>query len=160
RKAAKPTTARELVELASFCGEYRKCYRAAVGFFSDAFAADPKLAADTKAQHRYSAACDAALAAAGKGEDAAGLADKERAHLRRRARDWLRAGLAAYARLTEKADARKEVQKRLNHWLHDPDLASVRDEKALAALPEKERQEWQKLWAEVAALRKKAEGKE
>jgi len=40
----------------------------------------------------------------------------------------------------------------------EPDLASVRDDKALAALPEKERQAWQKLWADVDALRKKAGG--
>ncbi len=37
------------------------------------------------------------------------------------------------------------------------DLAALRDEKALAALPEKERAAWQQLWADVAALRKKVE---
>ena len=51
------------------------------------------------------------------------------------------------------------VQQRLAHWGQDPDLAAVRDDKALAALPEKERQAWRKLWADVAALRKKVEGK-
>jgi len=36
----------------------------------------------------------------------------------------------------------------------------LRDEKALAALPEKERAAWQKLWAEVGALRKKVQKKD
>jgi hypothetical protein len=38
---------------------------------------------------------------------------------------------------------------------HDPDFAGVRGD-ALAELPEAERQEWQKLWDDVEALRKRA----
>jgi hypothetical protein len=34
----------------------------------------------------------------------------------------------------------------------DPDLASVREEKERAKLPEAERKEWQALWADVANL--------
>ena len=41
-----------------------------------AFAADPNLADDPGSRHRYNAACSAALAAAGQGEDAAKLDDK------------------------------------------------------------------------------------
>ena len=37
-----------------------------LGQFADALAADPKLADDRQAQHRYNAACAAALAAAEK----------------------------------------------------------------------------------------------
>jgi hypothetical protein len=51
------------------------------------------------------------------------------------------------------------IRQRLAHWQQDADLAAVRDDKALSLLPEKERQEWRKLWADVAALRKNAEGK-
>ncbi|HKB36401.1 MAG TPA: hypothetical protein VKD72_08110, partial [Gemmataceae bacterium] len=65
----------------------------------------------------------------------------------------------AYTRLAEKADAREAVRQRLTYWLKDTDLASVRDEKALAALPEAQRNEWQKLWADVAALLKQTSGK-
>jgi len=36
----------------------------------------------------------------------------------------------------------------------------LREEKALAALPEKDRAAWQTLWADVAALRKKVETKQ
>jgi hypothetical protein len=42
---------------------------------------------------------------------------------------------------------------------HDTDLASVRGDMALAALPAEERAAWQKLWADVADLAHKAEGK-
>ena len=53
--------------------------------------------------------------------------------------------------------ARAAVQKTLRHWQQDTDLAGVRDAAALAKLPEPGRAEWQKLWADVAALLKKAE---
>ncbi len=43
--------------------------------FQDPLAADPRLAADLVAGHRYNAACSAALAASGKGDDAATLDD-------------------------------------------------------------------------------------
>ncbi|MBI1918876.1 MAG: hypothetical protein HYS12_29655, partial [Planctomycetes bacterium] len=111
-----------------------------------------------QAQHRYNAACAAALAAAGKGLDAGKLDDKERTRLRQQALDWLRVDLAAYTRLAEKGDqnTRREIQQRLTHWQEDTDLTAVREAKAL---PEKERAAWQQLWADVAALRKKVEGK-
>jgi hypothetical protein len=47
----------------------------------------------------------------------------------------------------------------LRHWQSDPDLAGVRDAPALASLPEAERGEWQRLWADVQALLDKAGGK-
>ena len=40
----------------------------------------------------------------------------------------------------------------MQHWQQDTDFAGVRGPEALAKLPEAERQEWQKLWAEVAEL--------
>ena len=43
------------------------------------------------------------------------------------------------------------------HWQEDRDLAGVRDKDALAKLPAEERAAWEKLWADVAALLKKAE---
>jgi hypothetical protein len=42
----------------------------------------------------------------------------------------------------------------------DADLAGVRDPLALEKLPEAERQDWQKLWADVDALVKKTQPKE
>ena len=37
----------------------------------------------------------------------------------------------------------------LRHWRQDSDLAGVRDETALAALPEEEREAWKDLWRDV-----------
>jgi hypothetical protein len=49
---------------------------------------------------------------------------------------------------------------RLRHWQRDGALAGLRDHAALARLPAEERQACRQLWAEVAALLKKAEEKE
>src|SRR5439155_815217 len=53
----------------------QKRYAGAARLWSDAFATDAKLADDLNAHHRYSAACSAALAAAGQGNDAEKLSD-------------------------------------------------------------------------------------
>ena len=45
----------------------------------------------------------------------------------------------------------------LKHWQKDPDLAGVRDRSALEKLPDAERAEWEKLWADVAELLKKVQ---
>jgi hypothetical protein len=55
--------------------------------------------------------------------------------------------------------ARKQVVIRtLAHWKADSDLAGIRDEAALAKLPEAEREAFRSLWADVEALRVKAGG--
>ncbi len=154
---ARPTDAAEQVGLAILC-VIKKRYAAAARFFADTFAAQPRLADTLQAGHRYKAACTAALAAAGEGEDAAQLDDKERTRLRQQARGWLRADLALWGKQTEggSPQPRAAVQKNLRHWQGDPDLIGVRHPAAVANLPEAERAEWQKLWADVEALRKKA----
>jgi hypothetical protein len=47
--------------------------------------------------------------------------------------------------------------KALQHWQTDPDLAGLRDPEPLAKLPESEQEACRKLWADVAALLKKAQ---
>jgi hypothetical protein len=133
-----------------------KRYQSAARLYADAFAARPGLADDLKAQHRYNAACYAALAAAGQGRDAPGPDDKERARLRRQALGWLQADLALWGKEAQKGtpQARAAVQKILRHWQKDSDLAGVRDA-ALGKLPEAERAEWQQLWGAVEALLEK-----
>ncbi len=88
------------------------------------------------------------------------ISAENRSLLRQQALDWLRSDLTAYTRLAEKGnkDAREAVWWRLTGWFRNPELAFYREEKSLAALPEAERQAWQKLWADVAALLKKVEG--
>jgi serine/threonine-protein kinase len=152
----KPRSPQEQVELALFCGSYKRHYLVAVHFFMDAFLAEPRLAADLNQQHRYNAACSAALAAAGQGEDAGCLPDKVPLSLRRQTLRWLRADMAAYTKLAERDDPKlkQAIQQRLKHWQKDADLASVRDKKAVEKLPLDEHKPWQQLWADVEALRK------
>jgi hypothetical protein len=99
---------------------------------------------------RYNAACAAALASAGQGEDAAEWDEAKRTQGRQQALDWLRADLTYWTDLIGKDPrARPSVQKTLQHWQRDPDLVAVRDKEPLARLPQKEQQSWQKLWADV-----------
>jgi tetratricopeptide (TPR) repeat protein len=141
------------IDLAEFCFRCKRCYRAAARLAAEAFAADPKLAEDLRAGHRYRAACAAALAAAGRSADAVPPQEQERARLRQQALDWLRADRALWAEQLKKSPtAQAEATRTLRQWQQDPDLAGVRDPQPLAAMPSPERQHWQELWAEVAAL--------
>jgi serine/threonine-protein kinase len=153
RGDAQPANADECVALAQLCQmPCKSLYAAAVRFYTDAFAEQPKIADDQQGLHRYNAACAAALAGCSRGKDAGGLPDKEYVRLRRQALEWLRADLAAYRRVLElqPVKAGPAVRERLQHWQQDTDFAGVRDPATLARLPEAERQEWQKLWADVA----------
>ncbi len=148
---ARPASPAEQVDLARLCVA-KKRPAAAVRFYADAFAAQPVLTA-----HRSEAARAAVLAAAGLGEDARRMEDRERAALRRRALTWLREDLALWQRQVEKGtpQQRTDVRESLRGWQQDVDLAAVRDPAALEKMPETERAEWRKLWADVEALRKK-----
>jgi eukaryotic-like serine/threonine-protein kinase len=153
-----PADTSERLALARLCQlACRQNYGAAVRFYSEAFATNPKLADDMKIQYRYSAACAAALAGCGQGKDAAHL-ERDLAHFRGQALSWLQADLAAWdARL--KMDFAKEaakVRQILLRWQQDSDFNGVRGAEALAKLPDTERREWQKLWDEVAELERRA----
>ena len=135
-----------------------KRYLAAARLCADAFEVNPKLAEDLQAGRRYRAACAAALAGCGGGADEAGLNEEERARWRRQARDWLRLDLAAWTKRLDAGPAdRAEVRKALAPWSAEPDLAGLRDEKALEKLPPAERQQWRALWQEVADLLRRAQ---
>jgi hypothetical protein len=116
----------------------------------------------TAGQVRYfntaTSAGAAAFAGCGQGKDADKLSPQERARLRQQALDWLRADVKAYRQLLEKAadKAGPAIVQQMQHWLEDGDLAGVRAAESLARLPEAERQDWQKLWKEVEALRHRA----
>jgi tetratricopeptide (TPR) repeat protein len=152
-----PRNTAERIDLILIC-RAKRLYATASRMAADAFAADPKLADDLKARHRFSAACWAALAAAGKGEDAAKLDDKERARLRKQALDWLKADLALEAKKLESGRSadRAEVQRHLKKWQQDTDLAGIRDQAALEKLPPDEQKAFAQLWADAATLLKKA----
>jgi tetratricopeptide (TPR) repeat protein len=136
----------------------KQLHHAATRLYADAFAADSKLADDLKAQHRYNAACSAALAAAGRGEDATKLGDGERSRLRTQALSWLRADLVQCAKAMASGHraGRDLVLTRLRNWQKDSDLAGLRDAAALAKLSAEDRTACEKLWADVAGLLKTA----
>ena len=123
--------------------------------YTEAFANDPKLADSRQpGQHRYTAACAAALAGSGHGKDDPPPDDDAKAKLRRQAREWLQAVLAAWADVlnTGPADMKAMIAPTLRRWKDDIDLTGVRDEPELAKLPKAEREACKKLWVEVEAL--------
>jgi tetratricopeptide (TPR) repeat protein len=151
-----PASPDECIELAGLCS-LKHMHRAAARFYEEALATEPKLANDLGAFHRYNAACAAALAGCGQGNDAGRIDDEERTRLRRQAVDWLRADLAAWSQLVDRDPKQAAtVAQTLRHWQTDADLAGLRDEAAVAKLPEAERTTCQKLWADVNALLRRA----
>ncbi len=148
--------------LADLCRRYKKRYGDSAALFAKAFAAEPKAAENSDKGYRYHAACAAALAAAGKGADSDKLDAKEKSRLRQEALKWLQADLAAYSmRLgSGKQEDRTLVGQRLGDWMVNRDLAGIRDAPAVTKLPPEEQETFRKLWAEVEALRKKAEASE
>jgi serine/threonine-protein kinase len=151
-------------------------YHAAARLYADAFAADPNLAEaltsdcrtraalgdkqpvgrveELATRCRYPAARCAALAGCGLGEGGARLGETERARWRRQARDWLRADLAVWAGTLDAGlrGARTLVRSLLMHWQADPDLAGLREARALEKLSVEEKKQWLALWKEVEAL--------
>ena len=77
--------------------------------------------------------------------------------MRQQALAWLGDNLKHYSGRLKALDATKRaaVQKTLKHWQQNADLASVRDAKALAKLPQTERAAWQLLWTDVEKLLQK-----
>jgi eukaryotic-like serine/threonine-protein kinase len=120
----------------------------------DAFAADPDLPNRPNENHRYYAACCAARAGCGDGQDVVNLSEKERRALRERARGWLRDDLAAMNMqlASEPKVGRAMVSKRLESWFKDAALAGVRDDAALDKLPSVEREAWRALWRDAQSL--------
>jgi tetratricopeptide (TPR) repeat protein len=154
-----PRDAGECLALAQHCRQ-RKQFSDAVHWYGEAFAAQPALADDPSTGDRYNAACAAALSGCGQGQDAGRLSDKERAGLRKQARDWLRADLEAWRRLLEKGAEKNRwgIAHQLQYWLEDNDFAGERGEQAPAEGSPAERAAWQKLWQEVEALWQRAAG--
>jgi hypothetical protein len=151
----KPANVAECLTLADFCRRFPRHRLASVRFYAEAFAAQPDLATDLHSGNRYRAGCAAALASAGRGDDAGTLDARERARLRRQALDWLRADLHAWARLASDGNSRDrdDANGALRQWRETIDLTSVRHPWSLLRLAAEERRPWQHFWADVDALR-------
>jgi tetratricopeptide (TPR) repeat protein len=155
-----PATLAERLDLVEWC-QVKEFYHTAARLYAAAFAADAKLADDLHRAHRYRAACHAALAAAGQGDEAAKLDEKERTGQRQQALTWLRADLALWAKQVEAGQPadRAAAQQMLKQWQTDINLASLREPTALAKLSGEDQQAANRLWTDVAALLNKAEEK-
>jgi serine/threonine-protein kinase len=88
------------------------------------------------------------------GRGALPLTGADRANLRNKARAWLEGELTTWTQLLDsaKTEQREAIAKTLGFWQQDTDLASVRDETALAKLPEGERKAWKSFWANVGVI--------
>jgi Flp pilus assembly protein TadD len=153
-----PKDAAERIEFAELAYNSKQ-FGPSARLFAESLRADLKLAADLPSGNRYNAACAAALAGAGKGGGKTPLDEKEKAGWRKQALDWLWADLALRIKQAEtgKPEAKALVGHKLEHWTADADLAGIRDETAIKALPEDEQRACRALWAEVDALLAKAQ---
>src|SRR5262249_1260637 len=151
----RPAGDSERLEFAQLC-ELKQRFAAAAGLYAEAFASQPRLAADLRAGHRYNAACSAARAGCGQGADAAGVAASDRLRWRRRALTWRGEDVVAWSgQVGGNRAANPLLERMLPHWQTDADLAGLRDPTPLARLPAEERAACERLWADVAkALRR------
>ncbi len=129
--------------------------------YAEAFA-DQKLGEDRSTEHRYNAACAAALAGCDQAKDESRVDDAAQARWRSQARTWLEAELATWTKIlidAGPAELKAQIVPTLKHWKADSDLAGIRDEQAVAKLPESERLAFKQLWKDVDQLSAKAASK-
>jgi hypothetical protein len=153
----RPKDVSERLEFAQRAYELTR-HAAAARLWQEALELDPRLGDDRQAQHRYNAACAAALAGCGQSKDDPPPSNDQKLKLRQQALDWLTAEQGAWAKLlaTASKEHRGGIVKTLEHWREDNDLVGIRDDADLAKLLETERAAFRKLWADVDALLKKA----
>jgi serine/threonine-protein kinase len=142
-RTAQPADPAMHLLLAEWLWRFKRWPVTAVRCYEAAFAR-PTVADDLLGQHRFFAGCAAALAGSGRGADAGKLPEPEKAALRTKALQWLK---AEYSRL--KGGKPFDPVKVAQVWQTNDDLAAVRDEPFLAKLSEAERKEWQALWTAV-----------
>jgi hypothetical protein len=119
--------------------------------------AEPLLAESRQSKHAYKAACAAALASCGEGEDDSPPNDEAKAKLRGQALHWLQSELETWKKHLENATAeqRQNAVFQLKNWQSNPDLSEIRGE-AINQLPEAERAEWKSLWQSAAEILEQA----
>jgi hypothetical protein len=153
-----PADADEWISFARICkrkGRHEDSARS----YAKAFELRPELADDPRFGHRSEAASAAAEAASGKSAYGQATGESASDRWRKQAFDWLQADLRVFRKLLETGEPadHRGVQSALQRWQRDPDLAGLRDPRALEHLPEAERKAWQQLWVDVEGmLRKRA----
>jgi serine/threonine-protein kinase len=148
----RPADEAERLAFAELC-YYNQYHAASARLYDEALRANPALAPHPS-DHRYNAACVAALAGCGRGKDEPAPDSASKAKLRQQALDWMKAEIIGWRQALEPAPAasRGPIVRMIQHSKADPDFSGVRDAADLAKLPEAERDDWQALWAEVDAL--------
>jgi serine/threonine protein kinase/tetratricopeptide (TPR) repeat protein len=148
-----PADVSQITEYVLLCYE-KKRYALAARIYRDALVRAPDLARNPAAQHRYNAACMAALAATGQDEEPSVPRAEAQARWRTQALEWLDADLASWTALCKKGSAADLtlIQQTLQHWQCDPDLSSLRDESELAKLPREDQEVCRALWDKVRSL--------
>jgi serine/threonine-protein kinase len=152
-----PSGAGERLEWAQVCRD-AGLYARAADLYAACLAEDPSLTADFRSETRLDAACAAVLAVPRPEGRPTALDEAQMAPRRRQAIEWLGADLDAWSS-NFAADPRlpsADVRRRFARWTEGPELAAVRGDAALAALPDAERAEWVALWAGVRDLLSRA----
>jgi serine/threonine protein kinase/tetratricopeptide (TPR) repeat protein len=145
---AKPRNIAEQWGFAEICTR-KQMHASAARLYREGLKARPKMNGIW-----FPAACAAALAGCGKGDEAARLDEMQRSRWRQQALAWLRDDLAMRRQLLKKdtPQLRPLAQKLFESWKGHAALAGLREPAALAKLPQLERQAWEKFWAEVDTL--------
>jgi tetratricopeptide (TPR) repeat protein len=142
RGEIKPDAHNGYYELAAYCATFEKRFALATRFIIEGIQAHPRIL-DNWMRGAHCAGW-AIQASAGHGSDAATVPLTIREHYRRLALDWIREAI----RRTDKDNGAGLAF----YLISLRDLAPVRDKEALALLPEAERAEWEKLWAEITPV--------
>jgi eukaryotic-like serine/threonine-protein kinase len=144
----RPKDLTEHVRFASLCFRTRKPL-AAARLYREILIAHPGLNGLFD-----SAAYAAAMAGCGRGREAAGLDETERARWRQQALSWIRAALEMRRRnfKVHPAKTRRAVLVAIGLWKTQPALSGLRDAPKLAKLPARERVAWRRFWSDVDAL--------
>jgi eukaryotic-like serine/threonine-protein kinase len=153
KNEVKPGGAGESCDLALLCAwPSRRLFGEAARLYEKAFVLEPARATDLRMGYRYYAAACAARAASGEGRDS--VPPAERTHWRERSLEWLQADLAL--RLDQiqhgKPGQADVARSKLRYWLSDPQLAGIRDERALQEMTNSERDKWRALWRTIGEL--------
>jgi tetratricopeptide (TPR) repeat protein len=148
-----PTDAAMQRSLAEWFSE-RQQTAASAQLYEAAFAKEPAVADDLSNGHRYCAARAAALAGSGTGSDAGHLNDQQKAALRRKSLEWLKADWAVWDKRvrTSPAATRSQAAGVMRSWEESKDLATVRTPESLSRMPPAESNDWRAFWAQVHNL--------
>ncbi len=143
----------ERAALARLC-RIRQLHAASARLWDETFSKSPRYAEDPNTGYRFAAACSAALAATGQGQEVPLTDQPVRDRLRKKAIDWLEADLTLCAAMIETGSypERSAIPTRLSYWRVVPDLAGVRDPAALADIPADEHRRCTALWSRVDLL--------